>query len=379
MSALAAATGSTTTTSAITWPSLQLPDTSNSGLSPATQSALSQFSQSLQSWYSQVQGAVTTQFNSLAANQAQSAAAAAPSTASSTPANGSTDSSSSSTSSSDQITTSELAPGVLSADQSGRDLMAAQYLTPDKVLQGSFTADDKGRQGFAAFFVNAAMVQPDAYNYVATVSGDGTGYTIGFTPHLSSVAAGYTDGLQVGFRAPAACDANCTLDAGLGAVAIYRLDGTALQASDIPNGSIVFLAYSTSLNNGEGGWQLLYAVPPPLPTPATVVGILPAKGSTTNLAHGLSAVPPMVRVVAVLTAAVGGLNVGQEIAIESLGGDSIGTASLTTVTTPRPLTITIDATNINIRRESTHIYLNNSGTQVDISAGCTLKAYASSI
>jgi hypothetical protein len=64
--------------------------------------------------------------------------------------------------------------------------------------------------------------------------------------------------------------------------------------------------------------------------------------------------------------------------IDSLSGASVQTGSLTTITTPRPLTVTVDATNVNVRLESDHLYVNNNGTLADIVAACTLKVYAAS-
>lgn len=373
MSALTPATGQTTATQGIAWPALSLPQTTN--LSPQTQAAFDSLASSLQAWYSQVQGAVTSQLNLLSARPA----AASPSTTDSTASTSNSGTTTPLGSSSNQITASELEPGILSADETGRALMAAQYLTPDKLKQGSFTADKNGRQGFAAFFVNAAMCQPDAYGYASTVSGESTAYVIGFSPDLTSVLTAYLDGLTVAFRVPAACAAGCTLDAGLGAMPIHRMDGSALEAGDLALNSTVSLVFNTALNNGEGGWQMIFAVPPVLPSVFVAEVALPAKGGTSTVAHGLGVVPGLVRVVAVLTSAAGGLLAGQEVAVESLSGDSTGTGALSTLTCPRPLTITVDSTAVNVRLESTHLYLNNSGTLASIAAGCLLKVYACSL
>lgn len=373
MSALTPATNTAPSTG-ITWPQLQLP--APSGLSPASQSAFTQLTESMQSWYANVQGAVSNQFNAVQQQLSSQQAATAAATPAPTASAPSTSTTAAIGTPSNQITTDELTPGILSADESGRALMAAQYLTPDKLKQGAFTADTNGRQGFGGGFVNAAMIQPDALNYSVLVQGGASGYTIDFTPHLSSYGTTYTDGLQVAFRAPAACAVGCTLDAGFGPILIYRADGSALQAGDVPNAAIVCMVFNTALNNAEGGWQMFYLVPPALPARAIKTGALPAPGSTTQIAHAIGAVPNSVRVVAVLAGNAGGLLLGAEIDIGSLSGVSVQTGSLTTISTPRPLTVTVDATNVNVRLESAHLYINNNGTLVDIVSNCTLKVYA---
>jgi hypothetical protein len=386
MSALKPQATSTKATGSLpVWPQLNLPDISSAGLSPASTAALTSWQQSLQSWYAQVQGAVSQQLaavnrNAAAANTAATAAQSTADSAQGAANNAQTSANTANANALAAVVTSDLEDGILSADDAGRKKMADQYLVAAKCANGTFAPDDISRKPFAPGFATAAMLQPDAYFY-GSASMASTGTVVEFDPPLASYPSpftGYWDGLLIGFRAPATVAAAGTVDAGYGPVEIYRVDGTSIQAGDIQVNEIVYLVFNYSFNNGQGGWQLLQVIPPPPPARTVTAIALPAAGATSQAAHGLGAMPSAVRVVAVLTANAGGLTTGMEVSVESLSGASVNTGSLSTITCPRPLTVSVDAVNVTVRREGAHLYLNNNGTLADIVAGCSLKVYAGS-
>jgi hypothetical protein len=190
------------------------------------------------------------------------------------------------------ITTAMLETGILSADSAGLALMADGYLTLAKIASGIFTANVLGRAPFAAGWLNLALVgtgiflatpagrapfapgvikaslsQPDAWFY-GTGGGSGTHYLVTLSPLLSAyvndsnvqVYNNYWDGLVIAFKAPATSLAAADLNAGLGVNAIYRLDGTVIQAGDIVANTIVELRFNSSLGSG-GAWQQMASIP----------------------------------------------------------------------------------------------------------------------
>jgi hypothetical protein len=211
--------------------------------------------------------------------------------------------------------------GIFTANASGRAPFANGWLNLALVGTGIFTADTAGRAPFAAGVINSALVMPDAYWYAGSSTGTGSAYVVGFTPALNTYTnpsyANYWDGLVVCFKAHTANAANATLNAGLGVKGIYRLDGTAVLASDIAGSSIVEVRYNSSLNTGAGGWQLL--------TPPQGSGVFSytnasslAASATLSTAHSLGVVPTQVRAVLVCTASDLGYASGDEVALSSL-------------------------------------------------------------
>lgn len=167
---------------------------------------------------------------------------------------------------------------------------------------GMFTADNTGRSPFALGFVNNTLMQPDAYFYTGSATGTGgSGYTVAFVPAITSYLSNgvqaftqYWDGLRVMFKANRDSSGGETLNAGLGAAAIYRADGKAVGALDIKANEIVEVIYSTALP----GWQMQRAAPSQYKLLALTMPI-GALASTANMvvtvAHGLGAIPTRVR------------------------------------------------------------------------------------
>lgn len=81
-----------------------------------------------------------------------------------------------------------------------------------------------------------------------------TGTTYGTDTLVNS----YADGLLLAVKVNATNPAAVQLDAGPGAKPLYTAGGTrSPDATEIPANSILEVRYSTSLNSGAGGWQIL--------------------------------------------------------------------------------------------------------------------------
>ena len=203
------------------------------------------------------------------------------------------------------ILLSQLGAGIFTANASGWAPFANGWLPLSLVGSGIFTAVPAGRAPFAAGLINASLMQPDAYSY-ATGGGSGSAYTASFTPGLNTYSIGsggyaftyYWDGLRVMFEAAATSSAAATLNVDtLGIKGIYRKDGTAIQAGDILSGQTVEVVYSTSLNSGGGGWQLLTAPQPPAVQAGTATMLV----STSTIAVTLAAAMPTTNYVVTVT------------------------------------------------------------------------------
>ena len=96
-----------------------------------------------------------------------------------------------------------------------------------------------------AYFYSLATLT--SLNYAAT-----------YNPPVTS----YVDGMFVRFKANVVNPAAATFNAGGGVKPIYKYGGSlAVEAGDIPAGSIVVMQYNSSLNAAAGGWELLTLLP----------------------------------------------------------------------------------------------------------------------
>jgi hypothetical protein len=103
-------------------------------------------------------------------------------------------------------------------------------------------------------------------------AGANDSYVITPTPNL----LGYAAGQRVVFKANTANTGEATLNvSGLGAKKIYKEATRALEDGDIRGGQLLIVAYDTTLDSGNGGWQLL--------TPVTVRPGLGVSGVHQNL------------------------------------------------------------------------------------------------
>lgn len=75
-----------------------------------------------------------------------------------------------------------------------------------------------------------------------TESGSGNAYVVALTPPITA----YKNGLLVRFKATHSNTASATLDAGGGAVALVRLDGSALNGGDVLSGSVYSAIYDSA-------------------------------------------------------------------------------------------------------------------------------------
>lgn len=75
-------------------------------------------------------------------------------------------------------------------------------------------------------------------------TGTANNYVIAMNPPITA----YKNGTPAAFRAANACTGACTLNAGPGAVALLRADGTALQAADISASMLVSAVYDQPSN-----------------------------------------------------------------------------------------------------------------------------------
>lgn len=98
-----------------------------------------------------------------------------------------------------------------------------------------------------------AILGPGAYVYEAATL-DGAIYSAEYDPEVTT----YTDGLWLAFKVGAANPAAAQFDAGAGEKPIYASGGTRVpDAGEIPINTIVQVRYNSSLNAGNGGWQIL--------------------------------------------------------------------------------------------------------------------------
>ena len=248
--------------------------------------------------------------------------------------------------------------GIFTADASGRAPFANGWLNLALVGTGIFAATTAGRAPFAAGFSTNALTQPDAYWYAAA-TGTSAAYTVAFTPALTAYLndsgtqkfSTYWDGLVVAFKAPAACAAAATLDAGLGVKGIYRPSGTAVTAGDIPNGSIVEVRYNASFNSAAGGWQLITPAAGASghyqTAPASYHGVQNNAGYSISEAHGLGAQPTKVRWALVCTGSEAGYSAGMEV----------DAAGILNVNTDHGFSWGADATNVWINGNPSGMYL----------------------
>lgn len=88
--------------------------------------------------------------------------------------------------------------------------------------------------------------------YAASVVG-----TDAYAVTLSSAIASYTNGLPVRFKADVANTGNATLNVNaIGAKNIYKNQNVVLANGDIPANGIIDVVYNTSLDAGNGGWEM---------------------------------------------------------------------------------------------------------------------------
>lgn len=149
---------------------------------------------------------------------------------------------------------------IFTADAYGRAPFVNGWLTANLVAANTFTADIYGRPQFASGWLTATVVQPDKYWY-AVGTGTGAAVTAAFSPALNTYTnptlAAYWDGMLISIRLPATLALGATLNAGLGAVAIYAQNGVAVVAGAAVLGQTVDFRYNSTLGGGAGGWQMM--------------------------------------------------------------------------------------------------------------------------
>lgn len=134
----------------------------------------------------------------------------------------------------EKITTAKL-------NQTATPVVTAEGNTaPSDLVAGDYS----GKFTLGAYFFTTATLASATYSTVATV-------------------ASYADGLLLAFKVDATNPAAVQLNAGAGDKPLYQYGGrTAVEAGDILANTIVEVRYNSSLNSGNGGWEVLSPIGP---------------------------------------------------------------------------------------------------------------------
>lgn len=135
---------------------------------------------------------------------------------------------------SERITTAKL-------NQTALPVITAEGVTaPSDMAEGDYS----GKFTPGAYFYTTATLASSTYTTAATV-------------------ASYVNGLTLAIKVDAANPAAVQLDAGASGKPMYQHGGrTRVEAGDIPADTIVEVRYNTSLDSGNGGWEVMTPIGP---------------------------------------------------------------------------------------------------------------------
>lgn len=196
---------------------------------------------------------------------------------------------------------------------------------PIITLEGQVGATD-----IAAGAVHATNVTPDAYWYAVDSDAGANVLVCAYTP----APAAFKDGLILACKVNGANSGAVTFDPGLGPKKLFKYKNVALAAGDLKDGMIIEMRYDVAGDAAAGAWQLLTPVATSFDKNSTGVtqgqiltagggplyGV-PTPGGVLTVAHGLAAIPAIVRVVLVNSTPELGYSAGDEVGIEAATAD----------------------------------------------------------